>query len=108
MLCHQPPLVATVDEQPTWRSNLVNRRFHGTLPSMRSGGAYRGEGCKGTGFALKPGSPHCISPEVARSAEDRRAEFCSDEGKCGHAARLVGPSRLTHTGCSPRHRVASI
>src|SRR5262249_22024237 len=36
MLCHQPPLVATVDEQPTRRSNLVNRRFHRALPSMRS------------------------------------------------------------------------
>jgi hypothetical protein len=53
MLCHQSPLVATVDEQPKRRSNLVNRRFHGALPACAlTQGAYRGEGCKGTGFTL--------------------------------------------------------
>jgi hypothetical protein len=29
---------------------------------------------------------------------DRTAPFGSDQGKCGHAAHFVGPSKLTHTG----------
>ena len=33
------------------------------------GGAYRGKGCKGTGFALKPGSSHCVGPEVRRFSD---------------------------------------
>jgi hypothetical protein len=34
-------------------------------------------------------------PQLARSVGDGSAALCSDQGKCGHAARLVGLSRLT-------------
>jgi hypothetical protein len=40
----------------------LRRRILRPFPWIKE--AYRGQGCKGTGFALKPGSPHCISPEV--------------------------------------------
>src|SRR6516162_1644193 len=92
MLCDQPPLVAAVDEQPTRRSNLVDRRFHGALPSIAlRQGAYRGEGCKGTGFALKPGSPHCISPKVAHC---RSVYRCSVFLLSGGNRKVAAPARF--------------
>ena len=55
------------------------------------GGAYRGKGCKGTGFALKPGSLHRISPEVAHLGS--RALHCSKLA-FGRASTPITPQRV--------------
>jgi hypothetical protein len=47
------------------------RRILKSFPWIKE--AYRGKGCKGTGFALQPGSLHCVSPQVAHRFRYRSA-----------------------------------
>ena len=58
------------------------RRILKSFPWIKE--AYRGEGCKGTGFALQPGLLHCVSPEVCRCYE-------ADEGPPKCSLTLLRP-----------------
>ena len=60
------------------------------------------------GLSCRSGTVAYVTRVPNLASSDGRAAFCSDQAKCGHAARLVGPSRLTPTGHSPRYRVASV
>jgi hypothetical protein len=66
MRCHTCARAAS-GNVTTLPSPAMNSR-HLMDDPPRCNGAYRGKGCKGTGFPLKPGLPHCISPEVCCTA----------------------------------------